>query len=73
MVGNVGLSSAKMFKRRRVTEDLGGGGPLEMPTIAKRIKIKILLHQFFFFFFILHHMRLLSLISRQKYTNKFNS
>ena len=73
MVGHVGLSSAKMFKRRRVTEDLGGGGPLEMPTIAKQIKIKILLHQFLSLIFILHHMRLLSLISRQKYTNKFNS
>ena len=73
MVGNVGLSSAKMFKRRRVTEDLGDGGPLEMPTIAKRIKIKVLLHQFLSLIFILHHMRLLSLISGQKHTNKFNS
>ena len=73
MVGNVGLCPAKTFKRRRVTEDLRNGGPLEMPTIAKRIKIKVLLHQFFSSIFILHHMRLLSLISQQKYTNEFHT
>ena len=73
MVGNVGLCPAKTFKRRRVTEDLRNGGPLEMPTIAKLIKIKVLLYQFSNLIFILHHMRLLSLISQQKYTNKFHT
>ena len=66
MVGNVGLCPAKTFKRRRVTEDLRNGGPLEMPTIAKLIRFSNLI-------FILHHMRLLSLISQQKYTNKFHT
>ena len=48
MVGNAGLWGAKTFKWRRVTEDLRNGEPLEMPTIAKLIKIKVLLHQFYF-------------------------
>ena len=73
MVGNVGLCPAKTFKRMRVTEDLRNGGPLEMLTVAKRMKINVVLHQFSNLIFILHHMRLLSLISQQKYTNKFNS
>ena len=73
MVGNVGLCPAKTFKRRRVTEDLRHGGPLEMPTVAKRMKINVLLHQFSNLIFILHHMRLLSLISQQKYTNEFHT
>ena len=38
MVGNVGLWPAKTFERRRVTQDLRNGGPLEMLTIAKLIK-----------------------------------
>ena len=37
---------AKTFEWRRVTQDLRKGGPLEMLTIAKLIKIKVLLHQF---------------------------
>ena len=73
MVGNVGLCPAKAFKRRRVTEDLRKRGPLEMPTVAKRMKINVLLHQFSNLIFILHYMRLLSLISQQKYTNKFHT
>ena len=73
MVGNVGLCPAKTFKRRRVTEDLRHGGPLEMPTVAKRMKINVLLHQFSNLIFILHRMRLLSLISQQKYTNEFHT
>ena len=38
MVGNIGLWLAKTFERRRVTQDLRNGGPLEMLTIAKLIK-----------------------------------
>ena len=44
MVDNVGLWPAKTFERRRVTQDLRKGGPLEMLTIAKLIKIKVLWH-----------------------------
>ena len=73
MFGNVGLCPAKTFNGRRVTEDLRNGGPLEMPTVAKRIKINVLLHQFSNLIFILHHMRLSSLILQQKYTNKFHT
>ena len=47
MVGNVGLWPAKTFVWTRVTEDLRNGGPLEMLSIAKPIKIKVLLHQFY--------------------------
>ena len=46
MVGNVGLWPAKTFKWRRATQDFKNGGPLEMLTIAKRVKIKVPLHQF---------------------------
>ena len=46
MVGNVGLWPAKTLEWRRVAQDLRNGGPLEMLTIAKVIKIKVLLHQF---------------------------
>ena len=41
MVYNVGLWPAKTFEWRRVTQDLRKGGPLEMLTIAKLIKIKV--------------------------------
>ena len=40
MVGNVGLWPAKTFVWTRVTQDLRNGGPLEMLSIAKPIKIK---------------------------------
>ena len=73
MVGNVGLWPAKTFEWRRVTEDLRKGGPLEMLTIAKLLKIKVLLHEFSNFMFNLHGMCLLSQISHQKYINKFHS
>ena len=66
MVGNVGLWPAKTFEWRRVTQDLRNGGPLEMFTIAKLIKIKLLLHQFPNLMFNLHYMCLLSQISHQK-------
>ena len=48
MLGNVGLWPAKTFVWTRVTQDLRNGGPLEMLSIAKPIKIKVLLHQFSF-------------------------
>ena len=48
MLGNVGLWPAKAFVWTRVTQDLKNGGPLEMLSIAKPIKIKVLLHQFSF-------------------------
>ena len=76
MIGNVGLWPAKTFERRRVIRDLRKGGPLEMLTtctIAKLIKIKVLLRQFSNLMFNLHYMCLLSQISHQKYTNKFYS
>ena len=73
MVGNVGLWRAKLFKWRRVTKDLRNGRPLEMPTISKLIKIKVLLHQLSNLILILHYMCLLRQISYQKYINMFHS
>ena len=46
MVGNVRLWPAKTIEWRRVTQDLRKGGSLEMLTIGKLIKIKVLWHQF---------------------------
>ena len=46
MVGNVGLWQAKTFLWTRVTEDLRNEKPLETLSVAKQIKIKVLLHQF---------------------------
>ena len=46
MVDNVGLWPAKTFEWRRVTQDLRKGGSLEMLTVAKLIKIKVLWHLF---------------------------
>ena len=46
MVGNVGLWPAKTLEWRREKQDLRNREPLEMLTIAKLIKIKVLLHQF---------------------------
>ena len=43
LVGNVGLWPAKTLELRRVTQDLCHGGPLEVLTIAKLIKILILI------------------------------
>ena len=73
MVGNVGLWRAKLFKWRRVTKDLRNGRSLEMPTISKLIKIKVLLHQLSNLTLILHYMCLLRQISYQKYINMFHS
>ena len=46
MVGNVGLWPAKTFEWRRAIQDFKSGGPLEVLTIAKLVKITVLLHQF---------------------------
>ena len=46
MVDNVGLWPAKTFEWRRVTQDVRKGGSLEMLTVAKLIKIKVLWHLF---------------------------
>ena len=76
MVGNIRHWPAKTFEWRGVTRDLRKGGPIEMLTtctIAKLIKIKVLWHQFSNLMFNLHYMCLLSQISHQKYTNKFQS
>ena len=35
-----------MFECSKVTQDLRNGRPLEMFTIVKLLKIKVLLHQF---------------------------
>ena len=56
MVGNVGRWPAKTFVWTRVTQALGNGGPLGMLSIAKPIKIKVLLHQFSLLMFNLHYM-----------------
>ena len=44
-----------------------------MLTIAKLIKIKVLLHRFSNLMFNVNYMCLLSQISHQKYINKFHS
>ena len=56
MVYNVGLWPAKTFEWRKVTQDLRNGGPFKMLTIAKLIKIKVLLHQLSNLTFNLHYM-----------------
>ena len=38
--------ASKNFERRRATQDFKNGGSLEMLTIAKLVKIKVLLHPF---------------------------
>ena len=43
----------------RVTQDLRNGGPLEMLSIAKPIKIKVLLRQFSLLMFNLRYIFLL--------------
>ena len=73
MLDNVGLFPEKTFEWRRVTEDLRKGGPLKMFTIAKLLKIKVLLHQFSNLIVDLNDMCLLSRILHQKYTNKSHS
>ena len=58
--GNVGLWQERMilkkFLWRRVTQDLRNGGLLEILSIAKLIKINVLLHQFLNLMFNLHYM-----------------
>ena len=54
--GNVGLWPAKTLEWRRVTQDLRNGGPLEMLTMAKLIKIKVLLNQFSNLMFPFHYV-----------------
>ena len=56
MVGNVALWPAKTFVWRRVTQDLRNGGLLEILSIARLIKINVLLHQFLNLMFNLHYM-----------------
>ena len=56
MVGNVGRWPAKTFVWTRVTQALGNGGPRGMLSIAKLIKIKVLLHPFSLLMFNLHYM-----------------
>ena len=73
MVDNVALWPAKTLEWRKVTEDLRKGVSLEMLTIAKLIKTKVLSHQFSNLMFNLHYMCLLSQIAHHKYTNKFHS
>ena len=55
-VGNVGLWPAKTFEWKRVAQDLRIGGPLEMLTLAKLIKIKVLLNQFSNLMFLSHYV-----------------
>ena len=72
-VDNVALWPAKMFEWRKVTQDLRKGGSLEMLTITKLIKTKVVWHQFSNLMFNLHYLCLLSQIAHHKYTNKFHS
>ena len=55
LVGNVDLWPVKKFVWRRVTQDLRNGGLLEILSIAKLIKINVLLHQFLNVMFNLHY------------------
>ena len=76
MVGNIRHWPATTFEWRGVTRDLRKGGPIEMlttSTIANLINIKVLWHHFSNLMFNLHYMCLLSQVSSQKYTNKFQS
>ena len=50
------------LEARRITQDLINGGPLEMLTIAKLIKIKVLVHPFSNLMFNFHDMCLLNKI-----------
>ena len=58
--GNVGLWQERMilkkFLWRRVTKDLRNGGLLEILSIAKLIKVNVLLHQVLNLMFNLHYM-----------------
>ena len=56
LVGNVDLWPVKKFVWRRVTQDLRNGGLLEILSIAKLIKINVLLHQCLNLMFNLHYM-----------------
>ena len=56
MAGNVGLWPAKTFVWTRVTQDLRNGGPLEMLSKAKPLKIKVLLRQFSLLMFNLRYI-----------------
>ena len=59
-LGNVGLWQERMilkkFLLRRVTQDLRNGGLIEILSIAKLIKINVLLHQCLNLMFNLHYM-----------------
>ena len=72
-VDNIALWPAKTFEWRKVTQDLRKGGSLEILTIAKLIKTKVLWHQLSNLMFNLHYMCLLSQIAHHKYPNKFHS
>ena len=56
LVGNVDLWPVKKFVWRRVTQDLRNGRLLEILSIARLIKINVLLHQFLNLMFNLHYM-----------------
>ena len=56
LVENVGLWPVKKFVCRRVTQDLRNGQLLEILSIAKLIKIDVLLYQFLNLVFNLHYM-----------------
>ena len=48
--------ASKTFVWTRLTQDLRNGGPLEILSIAKPIKIKVLLHRFSHLMFNLHYI-----------------
>ena len=56
LVGNVDLWPVKKFVWRRVTQDLRNGRLLEILSIARLIKINVLLHQFLNLMLNLHYM-----------------
>ena len=66
MVGNVGLWPAKTFVWTRVKQDLRCGGPLEMLSTAKPIRIKVQRHQFSLLIFNFRYIFLFTVFLRDR-------
>ena len=62
------MASKNRFVWTRVTQDLRNGGPLEMLSIAKPIKIKVLLHQFSLLMLNLRYIFLLKCFLRPRHS-----
>ena len=66
MVGNVGPWPAKTFVWTRVKQDLRCGGPLEMLSTAKPIRIKVQMHQFSLLIFNFRYIFLFTVFLRDR-------